>query len=411
MVATLDVDLRPGCGLGMFEIGTSLWTIIDILRHNSTLFPRVEIKYDAASESALSPILLHINPHLDLLFTGRHQRLRTVALRKLTEPSPPVTLTYKDTVLLSGSDNETIRRSDISKYFGPTYPGEGLHYPGVSFLFDEDGPGGMGGHSNDMVVGAIKVGSPVREDRQREVKRIVVSQTCGDGVQTDVLDEVAECESMVGNVRQAIVKVHDGIILHFYPFTSKPVHIQIGITSAQDLTCDLGAPLRIHYKEDDRMAIHSRSKTLDGSDDGCKSVHPLQSYTYSYHTLDFYNYFQFGVDFLISSSTHLVQKIILHTNIPGTPMFQRYQRCPWEIEGEPEDEEDDAPPRVKFTDKFDIISRFLNGASKETMPSMELDRTDDERVTLPSPTTRLVGFDGVVLEVTEAAQVVTVILF
>ncbi|KAL5527358.1 hypothetical protein ACEPAG_6149 [Sanghuangporus baumii] len=394
MVATLDVDLRPGRGLGMFEIGTSLWTIIDTLRHNSTLFPRVEIKYDTASESALSPILLHINPHLDLLFTGRHQRLRTVALRKLTEPSPPITLTYKDIVLLPGSDNETIRRSDISKYFGPTYPGEGLHYPGVSFLFDEDGPGGIGGHSNDMVVGAIKVGSPVREDRQREVKRIVVSQTCGDGVETDMLDEVAECESMVGNVRQAIVKVHDGVILHFYPFNSKPVHIQIGITSAQDLTCDLGAPLRIHYKEDDRMAIHSRSKTLDGIDDGY-----------------FYNYFQFGVDFLISSSTHLVQKIILHTNIPGTPMFQRYQRCPWEIEGEPEDEEDDAPPRVKFTDKFDIISRFLNGASKETIPSMELDRTDDERVTLPSPTTCLVGFDGVVLEVTEAAQVVTVILF
>lgn len=49
-------------------------------------------------------------------------------------------------------------------------------------------------------------------------------------------------------------------------------------------------------------------------------------------------------------------------------MFQRYQRCPWEIEGKPEDEEDgmwhlvlvsltvpdghiDAPPRVTFSDK------------------------------------------------------------
>ena len=58
---------------------------------------------------------------------------------------------------------------------------------------------------------------------------------------------------------------------------------------------------------------------------------------------------------------------------------------------------------------------------------MELDRTEDERLTLPGSTTRksqcvnddytysyppgLVGFDGVVLEVTEAAQVVTVVLF
>lgn len=226
MVATFDVDLRPGRGLGMFEIGisfdcavktygwiklrsvgTSLWTIIDILRHNTTLFPRIEIKYDAASESALSPILLHINPHLDLLFTGQHQRLRTIALRRLTEPSPPVTLTYKDVVLLAGSDSETIRRSDISKHFGPTYPGESLHYPGVSFLFDDDGLGGIAGHNNDMVVGAIRVGSPGREDRQREVKRIVVSQIGGDGTEADVLDEVTECESMVGDIRQAIVKV------------------------------------------------------------------------------------------------------------------------------------------------------------------------------------------------------------
>ena len=34
--------------------------------------------------------------------------------------------------------------------------------------------------------------------------------------------------------------------------------------------------------------------------------------------IDFYNYFQFGVDFLISSKTHLVQKIVLHTNIVST---------------------------------------------------------------------------------------------
>jgi hypothetical protein len=27
---------------------------------------------------------------------------------------------------------------------------------------------------------------------------------------------------------------------------------------------------------------------------------------------------------------------------PGTPMFQRYKRCPWEIEGAPEDDEDGA---------------------------------------------------------------------
>lgn len=64
-------------------------------------------------------------------------------------------------------------------------------------------------------------------------------------------------------------KVHDGAILHFFPSTSRPVHVRIGVTSAQDLTCDLRAPLRVYYKEDERMTIHSRNRTPDNSDDAC----------------------------------------------------------------------------------------------------------------------------------------------
>jgi len=31
--------------------------------------------------------------------------------------------------------------------------------------------------------------------------------------------------------------------------------------------------------------------------------------------LDFYNYFHHGVDFLISGQTHVVRKIIIHSNV------------------------------------------------------------------------------------------------
>lgn len=75
------------------------------------------------------------------------------------------------------------------------------------------------------------------------------------------------------------------------------------------------------------------------------------------------------------------------------------------------------------------ISHFLS--PKESPPSMVLDRTDEEdALTLPSPMTRnslrflsicstlnnhfipgLLGYDGIILEVTEYAQVVTVMLF
>ena len=46
------------------------------------------------------------------------------------------------------------------------------------------------------------------------------------------------------------------------------------------------------------------------------SVPPLlKRFTCCTSRPDFYNYFQHGIDFLISGVTHTVRKIILHTNI------------------------------------------------------------------------------------------------
>lgn len=67
------------------------------------------------------------------------------------------------------------------------------------------------------------------------------------------------------------LKVHDGVTLNFYPSSVSPVHVRIGITTAQDLTCDLGPPVRVHYREDNRMTIHSKSKKEDPEiDTGCQ---------------------------------------------------------------------------------------------------------------------------------------------
>lgn len=220
MIATLDVDLRPGFGLGLFELGdlcvtyssindltsrsagTSLWTVLDLLRHNTTLFPRVDVKYDPDA-SASTPIILHIHPHLDLLFTGHQQRLRTIALRRLHDPNPPVCLQYKDSIL--SSSREMLRRGDVSRHFGPTYPGDGLQYPGVNFLFEEDG-----------VTEGLKSGNAGKDDRSREVKRIIVTQSSPDNAGSDALDEVSECSSMAGDLRQVIVKVARSLLQKIY---------------------------------------------------------------------------------------------------------------------------------------------------------------------------------------------------
>ena len=216
-----------------------------------------------------TPVLVHIPPHLDLLFSGKQQRLRSVALRRLHDKHPPVSLVYKGLELASPTTH--LRRGDVSRHFGPTYAGEGLHYPGVSFLFEEEGVGTLA----EGFKGAGST-SPGKDDRHKEVKRVIVSQISGDGVDNDALEEVAECPCMAGSLRQAIIKFPshsnpemDGIILHFYPSVTRAVHVRIGVTSAQDLICDLGAPLRTYYKEDERMAIHSRNKIQDG-EDGCE---------------------------------------------------------------------------------------------------------------------------------------------
>jgi len=386
MFSTQDLDIRPGSGVGMFELGSSMWSVISMLRAMQHLFPQVEVKFDPENAST-SPVILHLRPHLDLLFSPYHQRLHTICLRKLKDRHPPINLRYKDSVICTGE--EPLFKVQISRTFGPTYPGDELKYPGVWFSFDDDG-------INESLKGSSSHG--ITSDRSKEVKRIIVTQKDAQDAERDPLDEVTLCPVMYGDISRAVVKIHNGVLLHFYGPSGPSVsslHVRLGETTAQALNLDLGPPSRVHYKEDERMAIHSPKPQFDEEN---------QSTDY------FWNYFSHGIDFLISGQTHIVRKIILHSNVPGSPLFQRYRRCPWELEGKPEDDEDDSPPRMRFTDKFEAISHFLS--PRDPPPSMVHDRTEyEDTITLPSATSRLYGYDGVILEVNEASQVVAVMLF
>ena len=182
----------------MFELGSSLWAVLDLLRGLQHMFPQVDIKYDPDA-SSITPIILYLRPHIDLLFSGCHQRLHTICLRKLRDPNPSVTLRYKDALL--SSSEEVLIRVGVSRTFGPTYPGDDLRYPGVSFSFEED------------VIGeGLKTAARHSEDRMQEVKRVIIGQKGVDGQERDALDEVTECPVMFGDVARAVVKV---ICLYF----------------------------------------------------------------------------------------------------------------------------------------------------------------------------------------------------
>lgn len=169
------------------------------MREDTTRFPHVDIKFDQ-QQPAISPIILHLRPHVDLLFSPRGQRLHTISIRRL-RPLPNgavstiLTLRYalhevgEMTVLSSPS--MVLRRSDVNKVFGPTYPGEALSFPGIWFAFDEEAAAPFPSpHSrtSSPPLAAAALGP----DRNAEVKRIVVCQRF-----KDVTDgEVLVCPSM-----------------------------------------------------------------------------------------------------------------------------------------------------------------------------------------------------------------------
>jgi hypothetical protein len=278
-------------------IGSSLWTILDQIRGLQHFFPQVDIKYDTESP-VTTPIILHLRPHLDLLFSGYHQRLHLISVRRLRDHHPPITLRYQQAgkdVVLSGP-NEILKKLGVSRTFGPTYPGDDLKYPGVWFSFEEDGQ--PGSSTARFEAGRNNEKNRQADDKMNEVKKVVVCQKAGENEERDALDEVTESEVMDGDISRAIVKarfilfacvydsvliahgqVHDGVTLYFYPSSTNPMHIAIGTTTAQDLTIDLGPPARIHYKEDDRMKIHIKASAEEDPEQDCRLVITTSSFS------------------------------------------------------------------------------------------------------------------------------------
>lgn len=83
----------------------------------------------------------------------------------------------------------------------------------------------------------------------------------------------------------------------------------------QDVFSDFGPPEQVCVKDVDAVRIHS-----DGS-------LPPRVTGPDYY----YNYFHLGLDVLFDGRTHLVKKVILHTNPPTHELFSRYTRCFFEI--------------------------------------------------------------------------------
>ncbi|TXT07178.1 hypothetical protein VHUM_03348 [Vanrija humicola] len=363
------LELTPGKGLGLFRLGDTLWHVLDILRSRKTEVPKIEVSWDP-DNAHKTAVTVHAGPVALFFPASREQRLALIHVT-LGQQQQHFTLTYQGQVLASRTHQLT--RAGVARALGPTFGTTGaarLSYPGVGF---ELAP--AGGRDDEVV--AVNV-TPREE-----------------GVLPTV-ELLAQC----------VLKPGRGATLYI----PHAVEIVLGETTSQDLLVDLGPPLRTYWKEDDRLDRvwgQERDAELNGQEaDTSNSC--------------FWNYFQHGLDFLVTDG--IVTKMIAYSNIPGTPQFQQYARCPWSISADTAELDftsplsafrshlSEAPGAAPRSNHLTVEPEGTNTSagkrrnksrSQTPTDAMVLDRTVEGGLdgVVGMGSSQLVGFDGLIVEV------------
>lgn len=337
-------------------LGSSLHYVLSLLRHYPRAFPSISTVYSPASP-VTAPVLVVLDSNgIRLRFDGPDQRLRLIEVVDFQK----CRLTYNSGELTrtGAAAGGPTCKSIYNKLFGPTYPGEylenqGLYvlsYPGVAFSFPVDAKTWKedvdfvsllsSSNAQPACSMAIFTGRSWAEARdtlfayQFQTPRIPTAN-------------INNARLSVANDDVELVKIHDGNTVEIVRRHSPPFWITLHSTTPQDLVSELGPPSAIYRKSDHRLSIHrARSASGHQPHDEADDTEPdevpsdddedLSDVSATSSSDCFYNYFNHGLDVFVSassSSAHPVAtKIILHGNVPGSYMFQRYRRCRWKIE-------------------------------------------------------------------------------
>ncbi|CAH1757687.1 7217_t:CDS:10 [Entrophospora sp. SA101] len=344
----LELTVVPGKSLG-----TSIWDMINFLREQSRVIPRVDLKYSEESPLSTDSFLTLPANGINMRFDAQSQRLKSVEVYDFSK----LRLIYQDNEFCSNKVAPTFL--SIYKIFGPTYLGESeksqeiknsnytlnytLNYPGISFMFpipadykyncSTDLPLELPDKSSPLLsrLRLFCHGSNYREPVIPSLTRNVILDGIGRGNEDNI-----EIESVVVELK------HKAQVNFFSGSNANLISIEIilKVTTSQDLIVDLGRPLRIFYKEEDKMQIHSEynNNVIENTENGVND-HELSNEEANNsrdegtgHPIDyFYNYFHLGFDVLFDGMTHRCKKIVLHGNVPGHYDFQTYKRCPYKI--------------------------------------------------------------------------------
>jgi hypothetical protein len=171
----------------------------------------------------------------------------------------------------------------------------------------------------------------------------------GHDYENPVLPPLSSVKMQDGNVyfEEVFVKLGKSIT-----FMNRNKTIEFGY-SPQDVISEIGPPEEIYYRHDKQrihaFAKHERSGIID------------QPSAVDY----FYNYFSLGIDIHFNGAKHVVQKIIFHTNFPGSKDFNMYCKCNYKILVPHETEKIQDDKVITPDMKFDEIQKIMgNKCSK-----------------------------------------------
>jgi len=348
---------------------------LSFIQQKNKVISHADLKYNE-SEPLSMDIILDLNEDgVMLRFEPITQKLRTVEIYDV----PKVVLSYSSSIFSALDKAPTL--VNIYERFGPTHPGEYdaarsmyyLHYPGLSFAFpipkkyekfylnvDEIPPMEFPDTTTPLCTRLyLYFGSDMKSPPELPPP-----------LQNSIYFE------------EVVVTISQGITF------SKRQHSLDFNSTTQDVLSILGAPSRVFFKEEDKMKIHTTS--YEGL--GCADY--------------FYNYFSIGLDILFDIHTHVVKKLILHTNFPTHYEFNQYVKCNFKIyppENGKEEEKEKASvitPNTKWTE----VQKILGPCGKPVVNNRGSN-------TNPFGATLFYGYKDIVFEVMKNDHIASVCLF
>ncbi|CAJ1403258.1 unnamed protein product [Effrenium voratum] len=295
-------SVEPSHRVGAFHLGMGVNEALAVVQKMGSL-DFAEFNFDEQRPFAADLVLRLPSWGLQLCFDPYQQDLRLISVRLLpedagvSEPEAPEASLLPELTYSGQTLGNPPNLREVYQMFGPTWIGDFrrekaaylLRYPGLAFEFPlpedmVDKLAAKGEHPMDLA------GRPT-------------PSACWMWVYA----AQASLQSPRSVVPIEAVQVSPG----------KGIRLQgrklLFGAMPQDVVSDFGPPQQVCVKDVDAFRIHSRTPRSPNLD-------------------YYYNYFYLGLDALFDGQTHLLQKIVLHTNPPTHERFSRYTRCFFQLQ-------------------------------------------------------------------------------